>query len=86
MATESIAIHEDEPVSDENETVMEESRDPLAESSGCVHSDSEEDVEDMVAEDMARFEESFKGITKRYRLINRIGEGMLESKPSTYRF
>jgi hypothetical protein len=75
MSREPIAIHEDEPLSDENETVMDESRDPLAESSGCMLSDSDEEVDDTVAEDMARFEESFKGITRRYRLINRIGEG-----------
>ena len=30
-----------------------------------------------VVEDMAKFEESFRGITKRYRLIDRIGEGIL---------
>ena len=28
-----------------------------------------------VLEDMVKFEESFKGITQRFRLINRIGEG-----------
>ena len=61
---------------DENDTVMDESRDPLEES-GCTRTDdSDEDVEDTVLEDMMRFEESFKGITTRYRLINRIGEGL----------
>lgn len=60
---------------EENDTVMDESRDPLEES-GCTRTDdSDEEVEDTVLEDIARFEESFKGITKRYRLINRIGEG-----------
>jgi len=68
--------------SEENDTVMDESRDPLEES-GCTRTDdSEEEIEDTVAEDMARFEESFKGITKRYRLINRIGEG--ESHPAAF--
>lgn len=32
-------------------------------------------IDPAVAEDMAKFEESFKGISKRYRLIDRIGEG-----------
>ena len=30
----------------------------------------------VVVEDMVKFEESFRGITKRYRLIDRIGEGI----------
>ncbi|KAB8345861.1 hypothetical protein FH972_022916 [Carpinus fangiana] len=59
---------------------MEESRDPL-EDSGCTRdADSEEsddngEVEDSVAEDMQRLERSFRGFSKKYRLINRIGEG-----------
>jgi len=32
-------------------------------------------IDPAVAEDMGKFEESFKGISKRYRLIDRIGEG-----------
>ncbi|KAF2101885.1 kinase-like protein [Rhizodiscina lignyota] len=76
MAHQQIQIHEDEPLSDENETVLDESRDPLAESSGCAASDeSDEEVEESVAEDMAKFEESFNEINGKYRLINRIGEG-----------
>lgn len=66
-------IAEDEPIEDYEGTGMDESRGPLEES-GCTRSDdSEEEVED--AEDIARFEESFRNINKRYRLINRIGEG-----------
>lgn len=38
-------------------------------------SDDDDEVEDSVLEDIQQFEESFKGISKRYRLINRIGEG-----------
>lgn len=60
---------------DETEEAMDESRGPLDES-GATHDDSsEEEVEDAVAEDIARFEQSFKNISQRYRLINRIGEG-----------
>jgi hypothetical protein len=36
-----------------------------------------DDVDDSVAEDMKKLEESFKGISQKYRLINRIGEGKL---------
>jgi cell division control protein 7 len=38
---------------------------------------SNEDIDDAVADDMERFEASFEGISDRYRLINRIGEGEL---------
>lgn len=61
---------------EETEDAMDESRDPLEES-GCTHSDeSEEDVDDAVLEDIQNFEQSFRNISQRYRLINRIGEGM----------
>lgn len=60
---------------DGTEEAMDESRGPLDES-GATHDDSsEEEVEEHVAEDIKRFEQSFKNITQRYRLINRIGEG-----------
>lgn len=72
-----VPIFEDDNVSDENETVLDESRDPLAESSGCMNSgsDEEDEVEDSVAEDMKAFEEAFSDLGRQYRLINRIGEG-----------
>ncbi len=37
--------------------------------------ESEEPLDPVVQEDIDKFEESFKGITQRYRLIDRIGEG-----------
>jgi len=37
--------------------------------------DGEEVVDASVQEDMIKFEETFHGITERFRLINRIGEG-----------
>ncbi|KAL1958456.1 hypothetical protein VTO42DRAFT_4320 [Malbranchea cinnamomea] len=37
--------------------------------------EAEEEVDESVAEDMRKLEASFVGISKRYRLINRIGEG-----------
>jgi len=74
-----VPVHQDEAVrhgdSTEDETDnMDESLGPLEES-GATVSDDEEDVDDAVADDMERFEGSFKNISQRYRLINRIGEG-----------
>lgn len=68
-------MHEDDVRQDEVEEALDESMDPLDESRQTADS-SDEEVEDSVQEDMARFEETFVGITKRFRLINRIGEGM----------
>jgi cell division control protein 7 len=75
-ATKAVKIHEDEPEDHDEETVMDESRDPDDESGATRTDDSEEsELDESVAEDIARFEASFKGINKRYRLISRIGEG-----------
>ena len=52
---------------------LDESKGPLDESGGTVS--EEEEVEDAVLDDMEKFEQSFKNISQRYRLINRIGEG-----------
>ncbi|KAF2134380.1 cell cycle protein kinase-like protein [Dothidotthia symphoricarpi CBS 119687] len=70
---EDFEVHEDAKEEDAEET-LDESMDPLEES-GPIMDDSDEDVEESVADDMARFEETFVGINKRFRLINRIGEG-----------
>lgn len=35
----------------------------------------EDDVDESVREDMQKLEETFTGISERFRLINRIGEG-----------
>lgn len=58
-----------------------------AESDGSDTTDVSEDersaaVPRSVKEDIAKFEDSFRELTKRYRLINRIGEGMSDP-PST---
>ena len=37
--------------------------------------DEGDEIDDSVAEDMRKLEESFRGISQKYRLINRIGEG-----------
>lgn len=75
-----LRVHEDHRYEDneeeDTEDAMDESRDPLEES-GCTHSgESEDEIEDVVAEDIRKFEKTFTDINKRYRLINRIGEGV----------
>ena len=54
---------------DENEGV--ESDRPQEES------DYEEEVDESVREDMTKLEDTFPGISDRFRLVNRIGEGTL---------
>ena len=83
-ATHPITVHEDDneqrsQYDEDSPDELDESRHPL-EDSGCTRSASSDDegeerIEDCVAEDMQKFEDSFKGINKRYRLLNRIGEG-----------
>jgi cell division control protein 7 len=68
---EQIDVHEDDTKEQDIEETLDESE----------HS-SDEEVEQSVAEDMSRFEETFVGINKRFRLINRIGEGMLWRQPA----
>ena len=42
--------------------------------------DSIGEVDESVAEDMQKLEDTFRGISKRFRLINRIGEGTLQRR------
>ena len=72
----AVKIHEDETDDHDEDTIMDESR-GLDDESGATRTDDsyESELDDSVAEDIARFEASFKGINKRYRLISRIGEG-----------
>ena len=80
---EHIDVHEDDIKEEDAEETLDESMDPLEESGHTVDS-SDEEVEDAVQEDIARFEESFSGINKRFRLINRIGEGMYQILGTQY--
>ena len=77
-----IPIHEDvsgdENGASEMDETENEAESPLSRGASSSDEDaesSEEELEQSVAEDMARFEDTFKGISDRYRLINRIGEG-----------
>ncbi|EAW09152.1 serine/threonine protein kinase CDC7 [Aspergillus clavatus NRRL 1] len=58
---------EDGPTTDSDPSVRGES--------DYEDEDEEEDVEDSVREDMKRLEDTFPGISDRFRLVNRIGEG-----------
>lgn len=75
---QELAIHEHDIRTDEAHTAHDDSRGPLDESGRTTllsDESDEEELEQLVAEDIQKFEESFRGISKHYRLINRIGEG-----------
>ena len=56
--------------------LLEEDEDDLEDEEAFdEYEEDEDDIDDSVAEDMKKLEESFKGISQKYRLINRIGEG-----------
>ena len=77
-------IHQDqsteEEVDDGEHREMEESRGEEDEDDtmGQDYDSDESDliVDPVVQEDMDRFKETFQGIKERFRLINRIGEGI----------
>lgn len=87
MANTAIAIHEDAPENMDRpprtlrrmsaprrpQRVPYEGSD-LESASG--DSESEDEPDESVMEDMRKLEENFEGISQKYRLINRIGEGM----------
>jgi hypothetical protein len=74
LRAELVPVYPDHFKDEDAEETLDESMDPLEESGHTVDT-SDEEVDDMVADEIIRFEESFAGINKRYRLVNRIGEG-----------
>ncbi|KAL2441491.1 Cell cycle serine/threonine-protein kinase hsk1 [Exophiala dermatitidis] len=64
VPSEMVQTYSDEEESDDNGSCYSEESEA-----------SEDDVDESVVEDMRKLEENFKGISQRYRLINRIGEG-----------
>lgn len=52
---------------------------PVSQSDAHQESDYEEEVDESVREDMRKLEDTFPGISDRFRLVNRIGEGMAGS-------
>jgi cell division control protein 7 len=75
----------EESLEEEEDVVMEESRSDVEELdqeeeeeeeySDGYSDDSDDVIDPKVQEDMNQFQETFKGIKDRFRLINRIGEG-----------
>ena len=55
--------------------ILEDDEDDPEEEAFDEYEEDEDDIDDSVAEDMRKLEESFQGISQKYRLINRIGEG-----------
>ena len=73
-----IHVHEDPSEHDHRASDLEETeQDAASDSDMSLRNDngSDEELDDSVAEDIERFHTTFKGISDRYRLINRIGEG-----------
>ena len=57
--------------------------DPYSEESGNEENSlDDEDVDDSVKEDMKKLEDTFPGISDQFRLVNRIGEGIVNSLDS----
>ena len=72
------SLEEEEVVMDESRGDMEEVEQEDEDEYSDAYSDDSDDVVDpKVQEDMDKFQETFKGIKDRFRLINRIGEGDL---------
>ena len=69
-----VVVHGGDSTEGDTES-MDESKDPMEESGRTISDDDDDDIDEDVLDDMQRFEQSFKNISQRYRLINRIGEG-----------
>jgi len=81
LPVDPFSIHEDHDGQCESPGFndMEEKRAEVehsdSEDSSDYSDDSVGEVDESVAEDMLNLEDTFKGISQRFRLINRIGEG-----------
>lgn len=76
---EEMEMQEVEGIEELEESEQEQDFDRSEEANNDGYSDSDESdhvVEPAVQEDMDKFQATFKGIKDRFRLINRIGEGM----------
>lgn len=74
------AEEDERSMREEEDEEEDQTQDDLSECS----EDSDAVVDPMVKEDMNRFEDSFRGISTRFRLINRIGEGMYHEPRSMW--
>lgn len=80
MSNNTITIHEDAP--EATTRLRRSSKMPTPTSQidlfdqDSDNSESDDEVDDSVLEDMRKLEENFAGISQKYRLVNRIGEGI----------
>jgi cell division control protein 7 len=74
------SLEEAEHPIDESRGDLEEEEDQEADRYSDVSEESDVVVDASVQDDMDKFQDAFKGIKERFRLINRIGEG--KSRPS----
>ena len=88
-------IHHDEMVDEsmEEDHRMEDSRaemDEEHEDQDDAYSETSEEsdgvVDPTVQEDMDKFQDTFKGLQERFRLINRIGEGNILPTNTRYKY
>jgi hypothetical protein len=76
MAAGDIKIHEDSTdVRQRGSRKMSVQPEEDAFEHESERSESDDEVDESVLDDMRKLEESFHGISSRYRLVNRIGEG-----------
>lgn len=86
VAMESFGIHDDREDNLSEEATARSNQEKVEEddqSSGLSEDDDDSVVDDAVAEDMEKFRNSIRGLSRRFRLIKRIGEGMLYLRPTT---
>lgn len=88
MAQEVFSVHENATnqvetmrkprhILDTQQIQIVEDEEEESESDQYNEGESDDEADESVIEDMRKLEESFKGISRKYRLINRIGEGNL---------
>ncbi|KAI5790744.1 kinase-like domain-containing protein [Peziza echinospora] len=71
--------YDDDDGEDEDDDRGSADHDSIASGGSVEEEESDHDVDEAVQEEMNGFREDFKGIEKRYRLINKIGEGTFSS-------
>ncbi|KAI9892604.1 MAG: hypothetical protein M1814_001297 [Vezdaea aestivalis] len=69
------AIHDDVGAREDQDEYEERTTDREEDSESALPDETDDEPDDEVFEDIQKFNATFKGISERYRLINRIGEG-----------
>ncbi|KAK6579949.1 hypothetical protein PZA11_007657 [Diplocarpon coronariae] len=80
----------DEPIDEESHGMdksrIERDAEDQSDASSDMSDESDGSVDEVVQEDMEKFQETFSGISSRFRLINRIGEGNWIATALWYRY